>query len=229
MSKNSRSKSLIAAIVAITAMAGSSAYAESGFYVAGKLSGTTFDHTINRNTGGFAGLPVPDTSGVTTADSTDISGGLALGYKHNFAQNQYFVGVEGFYNLENGSSRNINGVLITDVDLNASYGGRVLLGVNATDRLSLYGHGGVTVLDFDVRNSYTFAPPVRTASESEATFSFGVGAGYAVTDRIGVFVEYTQTTDADFGGIPEVAGGTNRVNPNELSLSAFSIGAKYSF
>jgi opacity protein-like surface antigen len=210
-------------------MAGSSAHAGSGFYVSGKLSATTFDHTINRNTGGFAGLPVPDTSGVTTAETTDFSGGLALGYKHSFGQGQYFIGAEGFYNFENASTRNINGVLVTDIDLDASYGGRVLLGVNATDKLSIYGHGGVTVLDFDVRNSYTFAPPVRTASETEATFSFGVGAGYAVTDRIGVFIEYTQTTDADFDGLPEVAGGTNRVNPNDVSLSAFSIGAKYSF
>ena len=222
-------KSIVAAIMATGVMVGTAAHAGGGVYVSGKVSATTFDHTINRNTGGFAGLPVPDSSGVTTADSTDFSGGLALGYKHSFAENQYFIGAEGFYNFENGSSRNINGVLVTDIDLNASYGGRILAGVNATDKLSIYAHGGLTVLDFDVRNSYTFAPPVTTASEREATFSFGFGAGYAITDHIGVFIEYTQTTDAEFGGIPEVAGGTNRVNPNDVSLSAFSIGAKYSF
>ncbi len=229
MSKMSLIKYLSGAAIAACTMAGSSAYAGGEFYVAGKLSGTSFDHTITRNTGGFAGLPVPDSSGVTTADSTDLSGGLALGYKHSFAEKRYFVAAEGFYNLENSSTTNINGVLVTNVDLDASYGGRLLAGVNATDRLSLYVHGGVTVLDFDVRNSYTFAPPVRTSSESEATFSFGVGAGYAITDNIGVFVEYTQTTEADFDGLPEVAGGTGRVNPNDLSLDAISIGAKYSF
>lgn len=219
---------LVATALVATSLASTTASA-GDFYVAGKISASTSDHTINRNTGGFAGLPVPDTSGVTSADATDFAGGLALGYQQPFANDQFFVGIEGFYNVETGSSRNINGVLVTDIDLNASYGARVLAGVNATDRLSVYAHGGLTVLDFDVRNSYTFAPPVTTASETAETFSFGFGAGYKLTDHLSVFGEYTQTTDADFGGIPEVAGGTNRVNPNDLSLSALSLGVKYAF
>ncbi len=227
-----KSSKLSAALVAATLTAGVSASTTSSageFYVSGKISASSFDHTINRNTGGFVGLPVPDASGTTTADSTDFAGGVAAGYQQNFGGDRFFAGIEAFYNFETGSSENIAGVLVTEIDLDASYGARVLAGVNATDRLSLYAHGGLTVLDFDVRNSYTFAPPVTSASETEETFSFGFGAGYKVTDHVSVFGEYTQTTDATFGGIPEVAGGTGRVNPNDISLSAFSLGVKYAF
>lgn len=226
-----QSSKLTAALVAATLVAGatmSSASVAGEFYVAGKISASTFDHTIDRNTEGFV-LPVPDSGSTSTADSTDFAGGVALGYQQNFGQDRFFAGVEGFYNFETGSSENINGVLVTEIDLDASFGARVLAGVNATDRLSLYAHGGLTFLDFDVRNSYTFAPPVRNASETEETFSFGFGASYKVSDHISVFGEYTQTTDADFDGIPEVAGDTGRVNPNDINLNAFSLGLKYAF
>lgn len=222
-----KSSKLFAAFIAATLVAGPSFAGE--FYVSGKISASTFDHTIDRDTEGFAGLPIPDTSGTTTADSTDFAGGVALGYQQNFGQDRFFAGIEGFYNFETGSSENINGVLITEIDLDASFGARVLAGVNATDRLSLYAHGGLTFLDFDVRNSYTFAPPVTNASETEETFSFGFGASYKVSDHISVFGEYTRTTDADFDGIPEVAGGTGRINPNDVNLDAFSLGLKYAF
>ena len=122
-------------------------------------SATTLDHTIQRDTGGFA-LPVPDMSGTTIADTTDFSGGLAAGYIQNFAGDQFFVGAEAFYNFETAETKNINGVLVTEIDLNSTYGGRLLAGANATDKLSLYAHGGVTVTcdPFSPRNSGRIRP-----------------------------------------------------------------------
>jgi len=200
----------------------------SNFYLSGKIGASTLGHSIERNTAGFV-LPVPDVGVVSSVENTDLSGGVAIGYQRNIFNDQLFLGLEGFFNFEDSSTRNINGVLITDIDLNYTYGGRLIGGVNVTKDFSLYVHGGVTVLDFDIRNAYTFAPPVRTRSSTETAFSYGLGGDYKLTDGISVFAEFTQIADVDFGGIPEVAGGTNRVNPNELDLRSVSLGLKYSF
>ena len=219
-----RKVSLLSGTLALMMATSSLAYAD-GFYVSGKVSSTTLDHTISRAQA-TPGLPVADTAGVFTADATDVSGGVALGYEFATVEERMYIGIEGFYNFENASSRNIASVLITDVDLEATYGARVLAGFNVTDKFSLYVHGGATVVDFEVTNSYTFAPPVRSESFTETAFSYGVGAGYDVTDNATFFVEYTQIDDVEFDGIPEVAGGTGRVNPNELDLSSLSAGIK---
>lgn len=201
----------------------------SGFYVSGKVGSTEAEHTIERNIGSGVALPVSDTSGVTSAHETNVSGGLAIGYEHDFMQEEFFVGLEGFYNVENTSTKNINSVLVTDVDINATYGGRMLVGINATDKLALYAHGGATALDIDIRNSYTFAPPVKTSSETEVGFSFGGGVGYDLSNNISVFAEYTRINNVDFSPIPEVAGGTGRINKNTLDYSNISLGVKYAF
>lgn len=199
-----------------------------GFYISSNISATTSGHTLERN-GSTPGLPVPDTAGVGFSETTDFSGGLALGYERNIGNGPFFLGAEAFYNFEDASSRNIVGVLATDVSLNASYGARILAGVEVAPKLSLYGHVGYTTLDFDLRNSYTFAPPVRTDSRREGAVSFGAGARYAVNDQFSVFTEFTQVADVSFDGIPEVAGGTGRVNPNRISLNKVSFGVKYDF
>jgi len=199
-----------------------------GFYVSGSIGSSTLDHTIERNIGAGVVLPAPDSSGVSSVEETDFSGGLAIGYQRHF-YNNFYIGIEGFYNFENTSSRNINGVLVTDIDLEASYGGRLILGADITDRFSIYVHGGATVLDFDINNSYTFAPPRRSRGETEVGFSYGVGVNYKIADQWSVFADYTRIEDVDFNGIPEVAGGTGRVNPNELDLDKISLGIKYSF
>ena len=212
---------------AATLVLAATAQAE-GIYVSGKISGSTFGHTIERNTGGVV-LPVPDTGGVSNVEETEFSGGVGIGYLKNFADNKLFAGIEGYYDVEYASTRNINGVLVTELDLNATYGVRGLLGVNATDKLSLYAHGGLAVLDFDIKNSYTFAPPVREASATESAFSYGFGASYKINHSISLFSEYTQITDVSFKAIPEVAGGTNRVNPNDVDLRKISLGLRYNF
>lgn len=209
------------------AMATTSVSAD-GFYVSGKLDAQTLGHTIERDTEGVE-LPVPDVGGVSRIEETDAAVGIALGYQQGFGSGPLFWGAEAFYNAENAESRNINGVLITDVELESSYGARVLLGANVTDAVQLYTHVGATQVDFDVTNSYTFAPPVTEASYSETGFSYGVGAAVAISDTLSVFTEYTEVTGVDFDGIPEVAGDTGRVNDNSLDLSSLSVGLKYSF
>lgn len=206
---------------------GTTAQAE-GFYISGSIIGTTQDHTIERNTAGTE-LPVPDVGGTSFVSETDLSGGVGLGYQQSFGNTGLFWGAEAFYNAEQGESRNINGVLVTDVELQASYGARLIAGAAVTDKFAVYAHAGVTEVEFDVTNSYTFAPPVTEASYSETGVSYGVGATYAIDDKVSVFAEYTQVDGITFDGIPEIAGGTGRVNPNSLDLSRTAIGVKYSF
>lgn len=120
-------------------------------------------------------------------------------------------------------------MLSTQIDHKATYGARALLGANVTDKFAIYGHLGVAQVDFDLRNSYTFADPVKTGSFDETGIIFGFGTEYAVTDRVAIFADYSRIADVEFDGLPEVAGGTNRVNPNSLDFDKISVGAKFTF
>ncbi|MDA9207373.1 outer membrane beta-barrel protein [Octadecabacter sp.] len=210
---------------AILAVFGTAAAAD-GLYVSGTLSAQTFGHEIERNT--EAALGAPDQSFVTRTEDTGAGLGFALGYEQSI-NSSFYWGAEVFYNASDASSTNINGVLVTDVDVDATYGVRGIFGTNVTDKVQLYAHAGVTQVDFDINNSYTFAPPVTTRSDEETAFSYGFGAAVAVTDNLSVFSEYTQISGVSFDGIPEVAGGTNRVNDNTLDLSSVAVGVKISF
>jgi len=210
---------------ALVALIGSAASAD-GLYVSGSVSALTFGHEIERNTG--AALGDADQSFVTRTEDTGAAFGVALGYEQSINSSLYW-GAEVFYNSSDASTTNINGVLVTNVDVEATYGARGILGTNVTDRVQLYAHAGVTQVDFEVNNSYTFAPPVTSRSDSETAFSYGVGAAVAVSDNMSIFTEYTQISGVDFDGIPEVAGGTLRVNDNTLDLSSLAIGVKFTF
>ncbi len=217
------------AVAVLTTIALSSAASAGDFYLSGKLGITNLDHTIERDTGGFV-LPVPDVGSVSTAQDTNGSLTLGLGYEQDFANGDFFWGVEGFIGLENTIAKNVNGVLKTKVDVNRSFGARALVGVNATDRVSLYGHLGVTALAYDVTNGYTFAPPkTNSAGEISTGLSYGLGASYALDSGNEIFAEFTRVADVEFDGIPEVAGGTNRVNPNSLNQDTISVGYKFKF
>lgn len=218
---------MVAAAATLTTFASAPVKAD-GFYVSGNIGLTSLGHTLERNEA-TSGLPVPDTAGISHVQSDDASVGLALGYQHDFANNDFFVGGEAFYNHENASTRNIVGVLGTDINLNSSYGARLIGGMHVTPKLSLYGHVGYTQLDFDVHNSYTFAPPTRDADFNEGGVSLGLGALYAVNDRVSLFADYTKVTGVDFNGLPEVAGGTGRVNANSLDIDRISYGVRVSF
>ncbi len=218
---------LFLAVLSVSALATTTAMAEGGLYVTGKTNTTTLEHSVTRSAA-TEGLPVADSNGSTFVDETDFGAGLGIGYEIGLTED-FFVAVEGFYNYESASTRNVNGVLVTDVDLNATYGGRVLSGAHITDKFSIYSHGGFTVLDYDVNNSYTFAPPTTSRSDTETGFSYGVGMDYKFTDRLSTFTEFTQISDVEFDGIPEVAGGTGTVNPNDLNTTSLSFGLKYRF
>ncbi|SMX27130.1 hypothetical protein TRP8649_01232 [Pelagimonas phthalicica] len=215
----------LAALAAATLS--SAAYAD-GFYFSGSLSGTTLDHSIERDTAGTV-LPVPDVGGTSFVSETDFSFGAALGYEQHFGQSDFFWGAEVFYNFENGETRNINGVLVTDIELEASYGARLIGGFDITEKFAAYAHAGVTQVDFEARNAYTFAPPKRDRNFSETGYSYGVGGTYKIDDQIALFAEYTKVDGIEFDGIAEVAGGTGRENPNTLDLSKTTFGVKFSF
>ena len=222
----------IASSVSALLIAASPALAD-GFYISGSISGVTLDHSIERNNGGAdapgpGGIIVSDTSGTTLATETGAGFGIGLGYEQSIG-NGLFWGAEAFYTAHDINTTNLNGVLVTDLDLEATYGARGIFGAEVTDRFNVYAHVGIVQAEFDVDNSYTFAPPSTSDSFEETGVSYGVGASYAINDQIGVFAEYTQIADIDFDGIGEVAGNTGRVNPNDLDLSSIALGVKYSF
>ncbi|MFC3526546.1 outer membrane protein [Paracoccus mangrovi] len=218
----------LAILTFATLISAQGAAAADGFYLKGSISNSNIGHEIERNTGGTT-LPVPDVGGVSRTEIDDLGVGIGIGYQRALGVGDMFWGAELFYNVETGESRNINGVLSTKIDHKATYGARALLGTKINEKVAVYGHAGVARVEFDVRNTYTFAPPVRDKSFEETGFIFGFGAEYALTDRVAVFADYSRITDIDFGGIPEVAGGTNRSNPNKLDFDKISIGAKFTF
>lgn len=200
------------------------------YYVYGSIGATETTHSIERNLGpNPPTLPSPDAGGVSTVSETGPGYLIGAGVRTHLHDGPLFVGAEAYYGLEDAQSRNINGVLVTDLDLNARYGARALLGVDVADNLSLYTHAGVAYLDYDLTNSYTFAPPVRERSDRESGFSYGVGASYRLSDRLSLFADYTKVSEVDFNGIPEIAGGTGRVNRNTLALDTLSTGLRWSF
>ena len=219
-----------AAASAIAAVLVPSMASANELYVTGSVGQSDLDHQIQRDLGENPPmLPVGDAGGSSFASDTAGSYQLAAGYEFDLADSPMFVAIEGFYAIETADTRNINGVLVTDVDLDARYGGRALFGYDVTDDFAVYTHGGVEWIDYDVTNSYTFAPPVTERSDTESAFSYGVGMRYDLSDNIAVVVDYTQVSDVDFAGIPEVAGDTGRENPNRLSLSRLSSGIRLSF
>lgn len=222
-------KPLLSATLLATGFASISTAHADGFYLLGNVGNATLEHSIERSLGANAPtLPAPDAGGVSTVQETDFSVGVGIGYRANLTKD-FFWGIEGFYQGQNVDSRNINGVLVTDIELDSSYGARLLGGVNINDKASIYAIAGVTALDFDINNSYTFAPPVRSRSETESGFTFGLGGDYKLNNRYAVFAQVLRTTDIDFDGIPEVAGNTGRVNPNELDFTEFNLGIRYTF
>ena len=215
--------------VSIVALLSTPAQADE-VYVYGSVGVTGSTHTIERNTGANPpALPVPDVGSTSTVEDTGSSFQLAAGYQFDIPNSRTFIGLEGFYSAEDVDTRNINGVLITDVDVDARYGGRALFGVDVTDKWAFYSHGGIHVTEYDVTNSYTFAPPVTERSDRETAFGYGVGVKYKLSDNISVVTDYTRLSDIDFDGIPEVAGGTERINPNRLSFDRYSTGLRISF
>lgn len=197
-------------------------FADDGFYVGGQLHNTTSTHSIERDTG------TNTTPSITTTDEeSEFSGGVKLGYKQH-VNNDMFVVVEGFYNVEDAETTNINNLLRTKVDLKATYGINFKAGIDVTDKFSVHGIVGARALDFDIDNDYPFAPPTRSGSETEVGLAWGMGIGYDLVDNWSLTAEYVRMNDIDFDPLPEVAV-PGKINDNELSYNSFSIGVNYTF
>lgn len=218
--KNSTIKlvSLLTLGIAVTA----TAHGKDGFSIGSVVSNGTFGHTIERNTGS-------DTSPSLTSftEETDYGFGLTAGYQFHL-NDDIFLGADVFYQEQNAETRNINNLLITELTLNESYGIKFKLGVDVTEKFSVYGIVGQTTLDFDINNSYPFAPPVRDGNTDVDEVTFGIGAEYAIADNWSFVAEFNQLNDVSFDPLPEVAV-PGKINDNEVDFSALSFGLNYNF
>ncbi|WP_028468275.1 outer membrane protein [Neptunomonas japonica] len=222
MNKSARILGISVATALATASLSNAAQAGDGFYLGGHIQSSTLSHSIERNTG-LATSP----SITSFAEESDVAIGLHLGYKYHVTDD-VFVAAEVFYNDENASTTNINNMLQTKIDLQSSYGVNFKAGVDVTHKFSVYGIAGATALDFDIHNSYPFAPPMRSGSESEVGLTLGLGFEYAVNDKWSVKGEYTRINDVDFSPLPEVAV-PGKINPNELDYDSMKLALSYSF
>ncbi|WP_281647430.1 porin family protein [Parendozoicomonas sp. Alg238-R29] len=212
---------LVTALPLALAVAGQASAAD-GFYVSGFVNNNTLEHSLERDTG------TNTTPSITSkSDETDVGFGVGIGYKLHVAED-VFLGAEAFYTKEDVKTTNLNNLLRTEVSLESTYGARLLAGIDITPKVAVYGFAGATRLDFDLRNSYPFAPPVRTATEKETAFNFGFGFAYSINKNLSLIGEYSQINDVDFDPIPEVAVA-GKINENELDLSSWKLGLNYSF
>ncbi|WP_189399672.1 outer membrane protein [Arenicella chitinivorans] len=217
-----KSIKLAGAASALSILFSNPTFADSGFYIGSHVSNFTVGHSLDRDTGTNTTPSI-----LTLAEESDFGLGLNLGYKQQLNEKLYLAG-ELFYTDQDIQTNNVNNLLRTQLTVNESYGAKIKLGFDITDDFSMYGLIGSTTLDFDIRNSYPFAPPVRQASEDVSEFTFGLGAEYAVTGRFSVTAEYAQFNDAEFDPIPEVAV-PGKINANELDFSGFTFGLNYRF
>jgi opacity protein-like surface antigen len=217
-----KSTKLFSAASALMVLGSTSAFADSGFYIGSHVSNFTLGHSIDRDTGSNTTPSI-----LTLAEESEFGFGIDAGYKFQLNDKVYLAG-ELFYTDQDIETNNVNNLLRTQLTVNESYGAKIKLGFDITDDFSLYGLVGSTTVDFDIRNSYPFAPPVREASRDISEFIFGLGAEYAITKHISVNAEYSQFNDADFNPIPEVAV-PGKINDNEIDFSGFNFGLKYRF
>ncbi|WP_293269017.1 porin family protein [Neptunomonas sp.] len=222
MNKSARVLGISIAAALAAASLGTAAHAGDGLYLGGQIQSSTLSHSIERNTG-LATSP----SITSFAEESDAAIGLHLGYKYH-VRDDLFVAAEVFYTDESTSTTNINNMLQTRIDLQSSYGVNFKAGVDVTRQFSVYGIAGATVLDFDIHNSYPFAPPMRSGSGDEVGLTLGVGFEYAVNDHWSVKGEYTRISDVDFDPLPEVAV-PGKINPNDLSHDSMKLALSYSF
>ncbi len=216
-----RTSSIALAAVISASVLNFSASAADGFYVSGSVTATDLSHNINRNTGDR-----DLASASTTVSETDVGLRIGVGYKTHFASD-FFAAVEGFYSWENATTESVNGMLVSTLELNASYGADLRLGYDVTERFAVYALAGITALDFDNNTAYTFAPPMQELSETETGFTYGIGGEVQVTDRFSILAEYRLTNDVSFTPNPDRVG--DLVNDNQIDHGALRLGLNFSF
>ena len=198
------------------------ANASDGFSLGVTTGNGTFSHTIERNTGSNT------TPSITTrTEESDLGYGLTAGYQISVSEDVFF-GIEAFYKEENIETRNINNLLITELSLENTYGFNLKAGINVNEKFSVYALLGQTTLDFDINNSYPFAPPLRDGDDSVDEITYGIGAEFSINDHWSVTAQYSQLNDVAFDPLPEVAV-PGKINDNEVDFSALTFGVNYNF
>ncbi len=220
-------RTLAIAAATSSVLVGGAAYADNGFYVTGGLNSTSLTQTLTRNTGsnqpntGPAGGPSISTSDKDTGASFYVSGG----YRFDVLSDSY-IEIEGFYADETAETKNLNNVLVSQVELKSSYGVDVHLGKQITDTFSVYGLVGLAQYDGNVNLSYTFAPPTDFAEIEETTFVYGAGVEIGLSDKISTFGEVRISNDVEFE-TPIDQGGLTSVN--DLDFTTIRSGLKFKF
>ena len=221
---------LLASTACLVGMLTGAAHADNGFYVSGGLNSTTLNQNVTRNTG--TNLPTsPDTGpangGSFSTNDRDTGASFygAAGYRFEVLNDNFFE-VEAYYADETANTVNVNSLIVSEVELDQSYGLDLHMGKQVTDTFGIYGLVGVAQYDFDVTQSYTFAPPVDLVSAEETAFVYGAGVNIALTDRLSTFGEVRITNDLDYS-TPTDRGGIT--SSNELDLTVVRTGIRYSF
>ena len=220
-------KTIAAATLLTSVIAGPSAIAAEGLYISGAINSTTQESFSSRDTGsntpnvGAAGGP----SGTVVDKDTGIGFVGGIGYKKQLTED-FFASVEAFYSAEDADTTTLNNVRVNHVELSATYGADLRLGTNVTDKVSIYGLAGITAHDFDSAISYTFAPPKDNVSGEEWGFTYGGGVEIGLTDRLSTFGEFRLVNDLDFD-TPVDRGGVS--NTEELDYTTIRTGLRFSF
>ncbi len=123
------------------------------------------------------------------------------GYKFH----QYFA-IEGRYTATLGDLRANN----TDNDWDMTNIALYLKPQYAFNQVALYGLLGYGQVDFDDGTSHT-----------EDGFQWGLGANFAATDMIDVFIDYTRLYDGD--GFDDILGN------NDIAVDSINVGVTYNF
>ncbi|WP_018995727.1 outer membrane protein [Hirschia maritima] len=217
----------MSAICAATVAFAGQAIADSGFYISGGLNSTSLTHDVSRNTG--SNLPNTGASGGPSATTTDRDTGasvyIAGGYRFDIFEDSYLE-VEAFYADESAETQNLNGVLVSELELSNSYGLDLHLGQQITEKFSIYGLVGVTQYEGDANQFYTFAPPVSAVEFEETAFVYGAGVELALTDKLSTFGEVRLSNDVDFD-TPVDQGGIRA--ENNLEFTTIRSGLKFKF
>ena len=212
---------------AMSALLSGAAFADNGFYVTGGFNSTTLQHNLSRNTGatGAAEGPVGGPSITSVDQETGASFYVSGGYRFEAFEDS-FLEIEAFYADETAETQNINGVIVSDIELTSSYGVDVHLGQKITDKFSVYGLVGIAQYEGDANLSYTFAAPTDSVSIEETGFVYGAGVEIGLTSNISTFGEVRITNDLEFDTPVDQGGVTSE---NDLDFTGIRTGLKYKF
>lgn len=127
--------------------------------------------------------------------------GTSVGYAFNFSG--FFLTPQLFFDWDRLGKKNDNDKPV----VNYSYGAKVNLGYDITDRFALYGIAGISRLNYNQYFSPNYIPITSTTNDTVASTRniktktvyapiFGAGAKFSVTPNVDLALEYTAQTFA---------------------------------